>query len=280
MQKFFSDLQENWQHYLWVVLSVLLIWVVAQIMVRVVRKLIKSSYEKRAEKHSVETQRRLSTTSAITQSIFKYLIWFVAIAGMVGQLGLTSTMGSMLTAAGVGGIALGIGAQSFIKDVVAGIFFISENQMLVGDYVCVADITGTVEEITLRTTSVKSFRGEINIIPNGSINIITNYSRADYLAMIEVDVTYEADAVHAMDCMREEAEAFAREHENVTDQPKVLGVMALSGNGLTLRMVLRVRPMTQFETERALNLRIKQRFDKEGIKIPYNRLVLAGAEKA
>lgn len=279
MQKFFSDLSQNWQQYLWMAFSILLIWVIAHISVRVVGKIIQKLYMQRAQKLTEEAQRRLNTTSTVLQSIAKYLIWFIAAAGMVGQLGLTSTMGSMLTAAGIGGIALGIGAQSFIKDVVTGIFFVFEDQIAVGDYVTIAGITGTVQEITLRITSVKSFRGEINVIPNGSIGIITNYSREDYFTMIDVDIAYETDIMRAMDCIREEAEAYASGQEHVTGLPQMLGVTALSGNGVTLRMIMRVRPMTQFETERALNLRIKQRFDREGIQIPYKKLILAGAQQ-
>lgn len=278
-QTLWENIQSNWTQYAWNIAGVILIWVLASAAVRIVARLIASSYRKRAAKLSPERQRRVETASTVVQSVSRYLIWFMAAAGIIGQLGLTSTMGSMLAAAGVGGIAIGIGAQSFVKDVVAGLFLVLEDQMAVGDYVLIAGITGTVEEITLRTTVVRGFRGEINVIPNGSIAVLTNYSRADYLALLDINIAYEADLQRAMDCMREEAEAYAKESGNAVEAPEVLGVTALTDSGITLRLVLRVKPMTQWATERALNARIKERYSREGIEIPYQKIVVMGSER-
>lgn len=276
MPTLWENIQEHWTDYAWNIAGVVLIWIIASFAVRITARLIAASYKKRAQVLSPERQRRLETASTMLQSASRYVIWFLAAAGVVGQLGLTSTMSSMLAAAGVGGIALGIGAQSLVKDIVAGLFIVLEDQMAVGDYVQIADVTGTVEEITLRATILKGFRGELSVIPNGGIGVLTNYSRADYLALIDVNVTYESDILRAMDCMREEAEAYAGESDNAVDKPEVLGVTALGGAGVTLRLILRVKPLTQWQTERALLLRIQRRFSKEGVEIPRQTLVSVG----
>ncbi len=283
MKGLLDTIQENWVTYAGHALGVLVIWIVATVLSKAVSRIITASQHRRALKLAPERQRKAETAVTITKSLSRYIIFFLAIAATIGQLGLTSAMSSLLAAAGVGGIALGIGAQSFIKDVVAGLFLIFEDQMSVGDYITAADVTGTVEEITLRTTVVRGFRGEINVIPNGSIGVLTNFSRADYLAMVDVAIDREADIARAERCMREEAEAYAKQSDTALDAPEVLGVTAIGGEGVTMRMILRVKPMAQWAAERALNRRIKERFEKEDISLAYQRLVIksdAGTESA
>jgi len=267
-----EKLDQNWVAYAWDAVGVVLIWVAARILTSVSARFVTTSYKKRAAKLSPERQRRAETAATVSKSLLKYVIFFLAIAATIGQLGLTSAMSSLLAAAGVGGIALGIGAQSFIKDVVAGLLLIFEDQMAVGDYVDAGGVTGIVEEITLRTTTIRGYRGEINVIPNGAIGILTNYSRADYLAMVDINITYETDIDRAGRFMREEAEAYARESGKAVDPPEVLGVTAMGGDGVTMRMILRVQPMAHWAAERALKARIKERFEREGIEFPYPRM--------
>ncbi len=274
MEELLTTIQNNWVQYAWKLFGVLLIWVVATLLSRAAARVITASQHRRASKLAPERQRRAETAATISKSLSRYIIFFLAIAATIGQLGLTSAMSSLLAAAGVGGIAIGIGAQSFIKDVVAGLFLIFEDQMAVGDYITAADVTGTVEEITLRTTVVRGFRGEINVIPNGSIGVLTNFSRTDYLAMVDVAIDREADIARAERCMREEAEAYAKQSDTALDAPQVLGVTAIGGEGITMRMILRVKPMAQWSAERALNRRIKERFERENIPLAYQRLVV------
>lgn len=274
LESFIDSFQENLPAYAWKLLGILVTIAVAILAVKLSKKLIAASLKRRQEKLCEDSFRHLETAATVVQSVAKYAIWFGAIAAIFGQLGLSATMGSMLTAAGVGGVALGIGAQSFVKDVVAGLFFLFEDQMAVGDYVTVANITGTVKAVTLRTTTVQSPVGDLNTIPNGAITTITNFSRANAVAMVDVEVTYESDVERAMQLMQEEGEAYARESADVLGQPTMLGVVRLGKNGLVLRMNISVQPMAHWQTERALRLRIKHRFDQEGLAAPYNKLLL------
>ncbi len=274
MENFWNNLQASLPDILWRLAGIVLILVLGRLAQRIVRNVVARSYERRAKKLPEHRRQRMETASLVMQSVARYLIGFFVLCGIIGQLGLTSTMNSLLATAGIGGVALGIGAQSFVKDVVAGLFLLFEDQMAVGDYVTIAGITGTVEEVALRNTTIKGFRGELNVIPNGMVEVLTNFSRADYLALVEVQVSYEADARRAMDCMRQEAEDYAKEQDNVVDAPQVLGVTALNEDGITLRLVMRVKPLTHWATERALLERIKGRFQREGIEIPYPHMVV------
>ncbi len=264
---------------LWKVLGIAAILLIAKIIEKISHSIIGRLYEKRAQKAADDKKKRMVTAASVTQSVAKYVIWFFALMAIIGELGLTSTMNSMLATAGIGGVALGIGAQSFIKDVVAGIFFLFDDQMAVGDYVKIDDVSGTVEEIALRNTMVRGFRGEMNIIPNGLINVMVNYSRADYLALVDIQIAYESDAARAKLLMQEEASAYASGEEHTIEPPEVLGVMSLDASGITLRMVMKVKPLTHWATERALLERIKVRFAREGIEIPYPHITVLNREE-
>lgn len=274
MKEFWTTLEASLPDLLWRLASIICILIATRLLVKAACSIINKAYQKRAQRLPEDGHRRMDTTSTLAQSIAKYVIWFFGLCAIIGQLGLTATMTSLLATAGIGGVALGIGAQSFVKDVVAGFFLLFEDQMRVGDYVTIAGVTGTVEEVALRNTTLKGFRGELNVIPNGSIDVLVNYSRADYLALVDIPIAYEADAKTAMALMLEEAEAYAKENDNTKEAPEVLGVNAMEKEGLTLRLILKVAPLTHWQTERALMERITARFRQEGIELPYPRLVV------
>jgi len=269
-----SSVIDNWDTLLLRLIGLVLILLMAKLLIFIARRIIKRTYERRCEHLDGERLRRAQTASRITSDVSRYIIWFIALAGMLAVLGLGGAVGSFLATVGIGGVIIGIGAQSLIGDIFAGIFLLFEDQISVGDYVAIGDITGTVHEITLRTTVVQGWRGELHVIPNGKMSIVTNYSRSDHLALIDITVAYEADVSLAKRCMLEEARAYKEETPTVTGEPRFLGVDALGESGITLRMVMPTTDISYFACQRDLNARIKARFEKEGVEIPYNKAVL------
>lgn len=122
------------------------------------------------------SEKRATTLTSLIGSVIKYVVWFVAIIMIIKELGFDPV--PILAGAGVIGLAVGFGAQTLIKDVISGFFILLEDQFAVGDKVMIGNITGTVEEITLRTTKVRNPEGGLSIIPNGSITQVINYSRS------------------------------------------------------------------------------------------------------
>lgn len=183
----------------------------------------------------------------------------------------------LLASAGVAGVAVGLGAQSLIKDMLAGLFILLEDQFGIGDYVTIAGVTGTVEEMSLRRTTVRDFNGTLYVIPNGEIKVVSNGSR-DWARVIEdVDVAYDADLAHAMSILAQAGEALASAPEfqaDVLEPPQVLGVMALADSGITLRIVVKVKAGAQWAISRELRKRIKEHLEREGIEIPYPQRVV------
>ena len=272
-------LAENGLSFVSTLIDILITFALARLIVAIVGRTARSIVTRRAKEVEELKARRLTTAVTLITSVVKYVAYFIAIAIAVGELGYAGAMNSMLAAAGIGSLAIGIGAQNVIRDVTAGLMMLFEDQLAVGDYVTAAGITGTVEAVTLRTTTVRSYGGELSVIPNGSISVLTNYSRTDSLAIAEVPVAYEADAERALALMREEAEAYHAELGDVAvEKPEVVGAVQLTGGEMVLRVVQRVKPLAHWKVQRELTRRIAARFVREGIALPRERVQVAGKE--
>lgn len=274
-------LAENGLAFVSTVLDIVITFALAWLIVALVQRAARSLVSRRASGLEEMKARRLTTAVTLITHAVKYVAYFIAIAIAVGELGYAGAMNSMLAAAGIGSLAVGIGAQSIIKDVTAGLTLLFEDQLAVGDYISAAGVTGTVEAITLRATTVRCYGGEVSVIPNGSITILTNYSRTDSLAIVEFPIAYEADAERALALMREEAEAYhAQLGDIAVEKPEVVGAVQLSGGEMVLRVVQRVKPLEHWTVQRELTQRIAARFVQEGIALPRTRVQMAEEGKA
>ena len=264
------------------VIDILLIFLLARICVALTGKLLRSisaRYKKRLgdDDHAF---RRTETALTLINGLAKYVFYFIAIALAIGELGLGSAMASMLAAAGIGTLAIGLGAQSIISDVAAGLFIIFEDQIAVGDYVILAGVEGYVDEVSLRTITIRGFNGERHIIPNGQIKEVTNFSRTDYIAFFDMEVSRDADADRALDIMMEEAERiYQTSNDPAKKPPERLGIAAMAGNSMTLRIIIHCSAVRQWATLRAVRYACNRRFHEEGITAPevLNR-ILTGKE--
>ncbi|MBR4018164.1 MAG: mechanosensitive ion channel family protein [Clostridia bacterium] len=253
------------------VIDILLIFLLARICVALTGKLLRSisaRYKKRLgdDDHAF---RRTETALTLINGLAKYAFYFIAIALAIGELGLGSAMASMLAAAGIGTLAIGLGAQSIISDVAAGLFIIFEDQIAVGDYVILAGVEGYVDEVSLRTITIRGFNGERHIIPNGQIKEVTNFSRTDYIAFFDMEVSRDADADRALDIMMEEAERIYQASDDPAKKPpERLGIAAMAGNSMTLRIIIHCSAVRQWATLRAVRYACNRRFHEEGITAP------------
>ena len=274
-------LAENGLAFVSTVLDIVITFALAWLIVALVQRAARSLVSRRASGLEEMKARRLTTAVTLITHAVKYVAYFIAIAIAVGEHGYAGAMNSMLAAAGIGSLAVGIGAQSIIKDVTAGLTLLFEDQLAVGDYISAAGVTGTVEAITLRATTVRCYGGEVSVIPNGSITVLTNYSRTDSLAIVEFPIAYEADAERALALMREEAEAYhAQLGDIAVEKPEVVGAVQLSGGEMVLRVVQRVKPLEHWAVQRELTRRIAARFVQEGIALPRTRVQMAEEGKA
>jgi small-conductance mechanosensitive channel len=202
------------------------------------------------------------------------VIWSVAGVLILERLGVP--VSSLVASAAVIGAAVGFGAQQVVRDLLAGIFIFAERQYGYGDMVHISAVgfegaTGTIEEVALRTTRLRTLNGEVVIVPNGLIVGVTNLSRDWARAVIDVPLPAGVDVVRASELLRKVgADGFEDEalRPLLLDEPTVMGVESFEVGQVNLRMVARTLPGKQFEVARALRVRVAVAFQREGIVTP------------
>lgn len=248
----------------------IIIFIISKLIIRIGQKFIDRFMKKEGEKN----YRRKKTLILLLESILLYIIYFFAFVIILSIFGVP--VASLIAGAGILGLAVGFGAQSLVEDVINGFFILFEDQYAVGDYVGIADKEGIVQELGLRTTTIRNFAGEIHIIPNGDIRQVTNYSVSkDMRVMVDVGISYDEKPAEAIAELKKLCQLIAEEKTDIlTEGPVVLGVNELAGSSVVLRVLARVKPMEQWAMGRYIKQRIKEYFDEVGIEIAYPYLVL------
>ncbi|HVL06252.1 MAG TPA: mechanosensitive ion channel family protein [Acidimicrobiales bacterium] len=219
---------------------------------------------------STRANQRAETIGALIGSVGTFVVWSIAALMVFGEMGLE--LGPLLAGAGIVGIALGFGAQNLVRDFLSGIFMLLEDQFGVGDVISVGPATGTVEGVSLRTTRLRDVEGNVWHIPNGTIDHVANKSQQWSRALLDVQVSYGTETAKALSVIKQVAtDLWAEEpwSEEILEEPDVWGVESLDADGVTIRLVVKTRPLSQWKVARELRVRIKRAFDAEGIEIPF-----------
>lgn len=192
--------------------------------------------------------------------------------GLMVLTELGMSVGPLLGGAAVVGLAVGLGAQNLIRDFFSGFMILLENQYGINDVVKVNNLSGLVENITLRITVLRDIDGTVHFIPNGQINAVSNMTHGWSRAVFDIGVSYESDIDRAMNVLLDIGRAMRREpayREIILEDPEMLGVESLAESSIIIRFVMRTRPLKQWMVKREMLRRIKKRFDDDGIVIPY-----------
>lgn len=217
--------------------------------------------------------------------VIRYLIGIVisAVAFMLVLAEMGVSLAPILGAAGVVGLAIGFGAQSLVKDYFTGFFILFEDQIRTGDIVTVADISGVVEDITLRHVRLRDYDGNVHFVPNNLISTVTNMSRLFAQAVMDIGVAYRENVDDVMAVMKTVGAAM---REDEVFGPKIFadldiaGVERLDDSAVVLRCRFKVAPSEQWGVRREYLRRIKAAFDAQGIEIPFPHVTLyAGVDK-
>lgn len=211
------------------------------------------------------------TLASLLKSIVRYVTYFMAAINILEIIGINTT--SLLTAAGVGGLAIGFGAQNLVKDVISGFFLIFEDQYNVGDYVEVAGVSGIVDEIGLRTTKVRDFGGQFHIIPNGEITLVTNHSRGMMRALVNINIAYEEDFNKVLKVLEDVCLQVKEKRDDIVEGPTILGISNLGPSEVVVSILAKTVPMQQWSVEREIRKAVLEKFKDEGIEKPYPRMV-------
>ncbi|MCB0997490.1 MAG: mechanosensitive ion channel family protein [Acidimicrobiales bacterium] len=213
---------------------------------------------------------RARTVGDVLGSVATAAVWTVALLMVLGELDIN--IGPLLAGAGIAGIAFGFGAQTIVRDFLSGLFMLIEDQYGVGDFIDVGEVNGEVEEVSLRTTTLRDIKGTLWHVPNGEIRRVANMSQLWSRAVLDVSVAYEADAREAQDVIKRVADELWQDPEwspFVLEEPQVLGVQDLGADGVDIRVLVKTEPAVQWKVERELRLRLKETLTDAGIDIPY-----------
>jgi small conductance mechanosensitive channel len=251
-----------------IVLILIVAWVARRIL-----KIVISRFEKGLEQKGAvpsEQEKRVKTLSGIISTTISVIIYTAALMMIITECGIN--IGPLLAGAGIAGLAIGFGAQSLVKDVISGFFLIMEDQIRVGDVANIAGIGGLVEAINLRTTRLRDLEGKVHIIPNGSIEVATNFTKDWSRALIEIGVAYKENVDNVISVLQgigEEMRNDSAFKEVILEPMTVLGLDSFGDSSINIRLYFKTLPIKQWEVAREFRKRVKKVFDEKGIEIPF-----------
>lgn len=275
MEERFSSIWQQWHNYLveWtrdrapkLLVILVLAFIFARLLKVVTRKVVALS-EKTGTRGQVRSQQVKTVAGVIYSAGLFLIIFFAGMSALKDAFNIN--IEPLLASAGIAGLAIGFGAQTLVKDVINGFFILAENQFDVGDTIKAAGVSGTVEEITMRRTILRDADGTLHIVPNGSIQIVSNTTRDWSQVSLHVAVDYGENSDRIVGLLKEVAEAFYADEEmrpDVVAQPQVHGIERIRGLEVDYLITVKVRPGKQYNVARELRRRIKTCFEQQKIK--------------
>lgn len=214
--------------------------------------------------------KRAETLSHVTRDVGRVTVLAVSALMILSEVGLN--LGPLLAAAGIGGLAVGFGAQNLVKDVLSGFFILLEDSIGVGDVVEVAGVCGLVEEVRLRTIRLRDLSGNVHVVPNGSVDKVKNMTKDYSYYLFDLGVAYREDVDEVMAVVQEIAEGLRADRDFAADilEPlEMLGVDQFADSAVIIKCRIKTVPIKQWRVGREMNRRIKKTFDAKGIEIPF-----------
>jgi small conductance mechanosensitive channel len=255
----------------------------------ILQKTLKASvsrFEKKFTQQGVapsESEKRAKTLSGIINTTINISIYVAACLMIIAEFDVS--IGPLIAGAGIAGVAIGFGAQSLVKDMITGFFIIFENQVRVGDVVNIAGVGGIVEAINLRTTRLRDIEGRVHIIPNGTIEVVTNFTREWSRALVEIGVAYKENVDHVISVLKEVGEELRQDPDfkNLILEPMtVQGLDSFGDSSVNIRIFFKTVPIMQWDVAREYRKRVKKAFDEKGIEIPFphRTIYIGGGDKS
>lgn len=254
-----------------IILKVIGIFIAFAIVKAIGNKVLDRTFNSLMRREEISEGRAL-TLQKLAENILSYVLIFILVASLFSIFGLS--VASLIAGAGIVGLAIGFGAQGLVSDVVTGFFLLLEKQIDVNDYVTVGAMDGIVESVGLRTTQIRSFNGTLNYIPNREITSVSNHSRGNMRALVDIGISYDDNIDKAIEVMQKACDLVAVENPVITDGPNVIGVQAFGSSEVVLRVIAKTENGEQWAVERQLRKAIKEAFDANGIEIPFPHQVL------
>lgn len=242
---------------------------------KLIRKIVVSDHflTKEAEKKREDTLIRIFTTS------FGMIIWISAFMMILQEVGIA--IGPLLAVVGIAGLAFGFGGQYFIRDIISGLFIIMENQYRIGDVVCFGETCGSVEDITMRMTTLRDLDGVVHHVPHGEIKKVSNLSKYFARVNLNVGVAYSSNLEQVISVVNKVGKELAEDQEwkeHILKPPQFLRVDDFGDSAIVIKILGETKPLKQWSVTGELRKRLKIAFDREGIEIPFPQRVVHEAK--
>lgn len=253
-------------------LRVIGIWLLAWLAWRVVRltaRRIEASVDDGDDSVTTLREKRGRTISQLLRSVGRVVIITVAV---LLTFNVFINIAPILAGAGILGLAISFGAQSLVRDIISGFFILLENQFAVGDVIEAAGKSGVVERMTMRVVVLRDLEGTMHVIPNGEMKVVSNKTRGWARAVVDIGVPYNEDVDRALEVVRDEAAQFSTDPVwglQLDGPVEVLGVESLGESSVVIRTLLKTQPGSQWNVAREFRRRLKNRFARETIDIPF-----------
>lgn len=251
------------------IVQIIGIFFISNVLIQVVYFILDEFYLKTTDSNDLDRQKRL-TLIPLIRSFVKYLIYFTAAVSILKIIGIDPA--PILAGAGIASIAVGLGAQNLINDIVCGFLILFENYYLVGDYIEAGkveerNIQGIVEAIELRTTHVRHPDGQLQIVRNGDVGSIINYSKQYIYARVEVSVSYDSNLDHVYRVVEKVGQQLKADEQDVLEPTRVAGLENFGEHNLLLLTLTKVKPGKHIHIQRVLRKILKETFSQEEIEL-------------
>jgi small conductance mechanosensitive channel len=259
-----------WEEHGWAIIWTVVIALAASFLIkRLIRHAIQPAVGRQLAGHTdEEIERRTATLSGVISTTANIIILLVAVMTILPELGIDAR--ALLAGVGVTSLAISLGAQSIVRDALSGLFVLAEDQYGIGDTVTVANVTGTVEDLTLRRTVIRDVDGILHSVPNGTITTSSNHTRNFARVRVSMPVAHASDVERvriAADRAGQELAADPAYKDMIITPPRFLRIESMDMmGGVQVNVNGRVVPGKQWEVAGALRSRLIQEFAKEGIK--------------
>lgn len=217
-------------------------------------------------------QKRKKTIAKVTLSIIRYTVGILSILIVLAIWGVN--IFPALAGLGIMGLVIGLGAQKFINDLIAGFFIIFEQHFDVGDTVEVKGFKGQVSDIGLKTTRIRNWKGDVMILANGEVTNIINYSRNTSVAVVEFGITYRENIQQVIDLLNKELLVLRQKFPQIIENPTVVGVTSLEASSVTLRAIAKCENEQHYAVERGMRQLIRELLDANQIEVPFPQVIV------
>ncbi|HMS23183.1 MAG TPA: mechanosensitive ion channel [Candidatus Saccharibacteria bacterium] len=263
------------QHLISIILILILGWIARKFLTKIISQLLRKTIRRDMYPTELDRKRRIKTIDGLITAVVRVGIWIIVITMIIGELGINTA--PLIASAGVVGITLGIGAQSLIRDLVSGMFIIIENQFRIGDVVKLAtintpalEVSGIVEDITMRCTIIRDLNGELIHVPNGVINVTINktvdYSQLNEDIIVQHDTDIE-QLEHVINHVGKQLQDSVELGHLIIEAPHFERVVGFNNDGLQVKILGKTQPGEQWRISGEFYKKLKKTFDKNKIKI-------------